>query len=70
MSLPGTYTHWYTPEKIGKSENIRNDFSVMTNVSDLPELWGFLDRYVNAQRLSNMSHSFSPLTEREAPASG
>jgi len=32
--------------RIGKSENIRNDFSVMTNVSDLPELWGFLDRYV------------------------
>ena len=32
--------------RIGKSENIRNDFSVMTNVSDLPELWGFLDGYV------------------------
>ena len=32
--------------RIGRSETFTNDYKVKGNVSDLPELWGFLDRYV------------------------
>ena len=39
--------------RIGKSENITNDLIVKGNLSDLPELWGFLDIYVK-----NGSHVF------------